>query len=235
MTAELKHKIQFVLAVAIILAGARTAYIFYERHQGARPATQPVLPLNPDFYVTPKKLYPYDLKTAQELAGQPVWVKLGYAVTYLPYNPTTNHADFAHPAGTFLPLEKLQVLKVVINAAPGTSDRQLMAVFAKSGKTYAFSVGNISGYQYHFNGNDMLFMEDPRQLYRHWPAEVWQAIDEHEVKVGMNELQAGMALGLGIPQTTGDFGNRTLNYPNGRHPFTVTFQGGKTVDIKGGM
>ncbi len=234
MTAELKQKIQLILAAAIILAGVRTAYIFYERYQEARPAMHPALPLDPDFYVNPKKLYPYDLKTAQDLTKQPVWVRLGYAAVYFPYNAATHHADFAHPAGKFLPLEKLQVEKVVADVAPGVSERQLMAVFTKGGKAYSFSVGNITNGQYHFYGNDMLFIEDPHQLYHHWSHEVWQAIDQHQIKLGMNELQASMAIGLGIPQTPGNFGNRTLNYPNDGHPFTVTFEGGKAVDIKSG-
>ena len=39
---------------------------------------------NADYYVTPKKLYPYDLKSAQQLTQQPVWMKEGYRYTYYP-------------------------------------------------------------------------------------------------------------------------------------------------------
>jgi hypothetical protein len=238
MTGELRAKIQVVLLVALVIAATRTAYILHQRYEDAHPSAKGEIsigkPLDPDYYVTPRKLYPYDLKSAQELAKQPAWVRLGYAAVYFPYNPATHHADFGHPAGKFQPLEKLQVEKVVTDVAPGVSERQLMAVFTKAGSAYAFSVGNVSNHQYHFYGTDMLFIEDPHQLYRHWPSEVWQAIDQHQVKVGMNELQASMAIGLGIPQTPGDFGNRILNYPNDGHPVTVTFQGGKVVDVKSG-
>src|SRR5579885_1808942 len=120
MTAELKTRIQIVLAIGLLAVGGRTAYIFYQRHQDALQETKnkAVAALNPDFYVTPKKLYPYDLKTAQELTKQPVWIKVGYAITYFPYNTGAHHTDFAHPAGKFLPIERLQVQRVAIDVAP---------------------------------------------------------------------------------------------------------------------
>jgi hypothetical protein len=235
MTAEVKQKIQLVLALAIVVAGIRTAYILYERHQErAQPAEKQAAPLDPDYYVTPKNLYPYDLKSAQALTIQPVWVKVGYAVTYFPYDETTHHAAFTHPAGTFLPIEKLQVRRVVTDTAPGADDRQVMAIFEKNGRTYAFAVGSVAGDTFYFIVNDLLFFQDPHLLYNHWPAEFWQAIDTHQIIPGMNELQASMALGLGIPRDNGDPGSRTLKYPNGGHPMTVRFAGGKAVEINSG-
>jgi len=155
MTADLRQKIQWLLAAAIVLASARTAWIFYQRHQEAvQPVKQPA-PLNPDYYVTPKKLYPYDLKSAQELSRQPVWVQVGYAIDYVPYSAATHTADFSHPAGTFLPLEKLQIEEVAIDSG------QLIAVFTKDGKPYAFSIGFLREGQYQFRVNDLLFFQDP--------------------------------------------------------------------------
>jgi hypothetical protein len=234
MTAESKQKIQFLLVVAILLAGARTAYIFYERHEEQTQQTRKQTPpLDPDYFVTPKKLYPYDLKSAQELTKQPVWVKVGYAVTYFPYDTSAHHADFAHPSGRFLPIEKLQVQRVVTDVPPGGEDRQVMAVFEKNGRNYAFSVGRVTRGNYYFIMNDLLFIQDPHQLYDHWSPEIWQAIDAHQIKAGMNELQAVMAIGMGIPQGSGNFGSRTLQYSNGGHPLTVRFEGGKAVEIDG--
>ena len=236
MVSEFKQRIQLVLGLAIIVAGIRTAYILYERHEDqSQRGTISIRPsLDPDYYVTAKKLYPYDLKTAQELTKQPVWVKVGYAVAYLPYDSATHHADFAHPAGLFLPIEKLHVRKVVSDTAPGVDDRQVMALFEKNGRTYAFAVGSVTGDTYHFIMNDLLFIQDPHELYDHWPPEIWQAIDAHQMKPGMNEFQAAMALGIGIPQDAGDSGSRTLKYPNGGHALTVRFAGGKAVEISSG-
>jgi len=76
---DVKQKIQIALALAIAVAAVRTAYVLYERHAEGKQETQPAAaapPLNPDYYVVPKKLYPYDLKSARELTKQPVWVKV---------------------------------------------------------------------------------------------------------------------------------------------------------------
>jgi hypothetical protein len=239
LTNELKTRIQVVLAIGLVFAGARTAYIFYERHQDALRETrkEAAAALNPDFYVTPKKLYPYDLKTAQELTKQPVWIKVGYGISYFPYNIGAHHTDFSQEAGKFLPIEKIQVKKVVLDVAPDADERQVMAVFSKDGKNYAFPIGRMSNDTYHFIVNDLVFIEDPHELYKHWPPDVWKAIDAHQVLPGMNELQATMAVGIGLspgPGASGNYGSRTLNYPNGGQSLSVRYEDGKAVEIKQG-
>jgi len=47
-------------------------------------------------------------------------------------------------------------------------------------------------------------------------------------------LQANFAIGVGIPQGSGDYGSRTLHYPNGGKPLTITFENDKAVAIKPG-
>ena len=87
MTPEAKQKIQLVLAVAIAVVGIRAGYIVYERYsERARraEASRKAAPLNPDDYVVPKKLYPYDLKSAKQLTQQPVWVREGYRSPTIP-------------------------------------------------------------------------------------------------------------------------------------------------------
>ena len=59
MTSEAKRKIQLVLAVVIAAAALRAGYVVYERHATTAKETRPQAPpLNPDYYVVPKKLYP---------------------------------------------------------------------------------------------------------------------------------------------------------------------------------
>jgi hypothetical protein len=229
---ELRQRLQLVMVVAILVSGTRLAYILYQRHESQVDQAKNQPPLNPDYYVTPKKLYPYDLKSVRQLTEQPVWVKVGYALTYYFYDPARHHADFSREAGKLLPLEKLQIKDVVADDTPQSpGEKQVMAVFEKDGRTYAFSIGSITGIDYKFYVNDMLFIEDPRDLYRHWPAEVWDAIDKHQVKPGMSELQAQFAIGLGIPEKTGGAGNRTVNYPNGGNPLSITYRDDKAVKI----
>jgi hypothetical protein len=80
----------------------------------------------------------------------------------------------------------------------------------------------------------MLFIQDPRELYKHWSLEVWKAIDCHEVKPGMNELQADFAIGMGMPDHSSDPSIRTLHYPNGGRPLVIVFRDGKASEITPG-
>jgi hypothetical protein len=236
ISSELKQRLQLVMIVAILVSGSRLAYILYERHESRiEQARKHPPPLNPDYYVTPKKLYPYDLKSARQLTQQPAWVKVGYAYTYYPCDPARHHVDFSREAGKLLPIEKLQIKDLISAEAPESSgEQQVMAVFEKDGKTYAFSIGSIKDGAYKFYSNDMLFIEDPHDLYKHWPANIWDAIDKHQVNPGMSELQADFAIGLGIPDKSGEPGNRTVNYPNGGNPLSVTYHNDKAAEIKTG-
>ena len=234
MSPELKHRIQLVLAFALLVAGIRVVYVFYSRRSGKVETEQKAAPpLNADYYVIPKKLYPYDLKSAKQLTQQPVWVKEGYRYTFYPYDPATHHADFGHEAGTLLPIERLDIKDVTTDVSPGSSDqRQVIAVFEKAGKSYAFPIGSVQGGNYQIYSDEMLFIQDPHELYKHWLPETWDAIEKHEVKPGMNEFQVAFAVGMGIPESSSDPSVKTVKYPNGGHPVSVTFRNGQAAEIQ---
>src|SRR6202008_1803281 len=143
MSPELKHRIQLVLVFAMLVAGIRVVYVFYSRRSGKVETEQKAAPpLNADYYVSPKKLYPYDLKSAKQLTQQPVWAKEGYKYTYYRYDPASKKVDFAHDAGLLLPIEQLAIKDIVTAMPPGAGQRkQVMAVFQKDGKTYAVPIG----------------------------------------------------------------------------------------------
>jgi hypothetical protein len=235
---ETKQKIQLVLALAILIAAARTGYVFYERHvetiEAKRAATAPAL--DPDAYVTPKKLYPYDLKSAKDLTRQPVWVKVGNWYAYYPYNPATRHADFAHAAGRLLPIQKLHITDVVSDKAPESgTGRQILAVFEQDGKHYAVQIGTLEDTEYKFFSDSMFFIEDPHVLYQHWPPDIWDAVEQHRIKPGMNELQADFAVGVGTPDRQDDPAWKTVHYPNGGKPLTVIYHNGRATEVKEGQ
>jgi hypothetical protein len=237
MNPELQKTLQIFLLAAIVLAAGRTAYILYQRRETAQEEAKPrqETSLNADYYVTPKKLHPFDLKSARQLTAQPVWVRLGYQLTYYPYSAERRQADFAHEAGTLPPLQKLAIQDVVTGVsplAPGT--RQVLARFTLEGKDFAAPIGAEQNGVFRIYSDNIFFIEDPHDLYKHWPAGVWQKIDAHEVQPGMSELQAAFAIGMGIQQGPGDYGSRTLRYLNGGKPLTITFENDRAVAIKPG-
>jgi hypothetical protein len=238
MSEDAKKRIQIALAVVVVMVGVRAGYILYRRHQDnlasqrAAQAKQAGYS-NADYYVTPKKLHPFDLKSAQELTRQPVWVKEGYRYTYYRYVPVVKSVDFAHEEGLLGPLERLEIRDVMAVAAPG-GRKQVVATFEKDGHSFAVPVGFETEGQYKFYSDEMFFVEDPHELYKHWPAEVWQAVERHEVKPGMNEMQADFAIGMGVPDAGASSAEKTVRYPNGGKPLVVIYRGGKAEEIKAG-
>ncbi|MGB6387111.1 MAG: hypothetical protein WBD25_07010 [Terriglobales bacterium] len=234
---EFQKKLQLFLLVAIVVAGGRAAYTVYERHEAMKEEAQPKqeTALKADYYVTPKKLRPYDLKSARQLTEQPVWVRVGYQLTYYPYDRERHKTDFGHEAGTLPPLQKLAIQDVVMDISPqAPGNKQVMAVFSLDGKGYAVPIGAEKGSDFKIYSDNIFFIEDPHDLYKHWPADVWQKIDAHEVQPGMSELQTSFAIGMGVSEGSGDYGSRTLHYPNGGKPLVITFENDKAVAIKPG-
>jgi hypothetical protein len=238
MTEDAKKKIQVALALAIVIAGARAGYILYQRHEDYVAAQRQVAAknagfANQEYYVTPRKLYPFDLKSAQQLTQQPVWVKEGYRYTYYRYVPVVKSVDFAHDAGLLGPLERLEIKDVFASPAPG-GRRQLVALFDKDGHNFAVPIGFETDGQYKIYSDEMFYVEDPHGLYKFWPADVWQSIAQHEVKPGMDELQADFAIGMGVPDAGASSSDKTVHYPNGGKPLVVSFSGGKATEVKAG-
>jgi hypothetical protein len=242
-------RIQIILLVFVALVGIRIFLIYRERNAPA-PAPKQAAP-NPNFsaddYVVPTQVHAYDLKSSKEaIDGKTVWVKAGNQVYFYPY--ASGRVDFKHPAGLLPPLDKLQITNVIQATSPNTKaeeiapgvrvrEEQVLAVFHRPDdkNTYAAPVGGNRGGDYTLYLNDVFYFDDPHELYKHWPADVWSAITEHQAKQGMNELQVAMAIGVGIPQGSGgEYGNRTLEYDNNGHPMKVTFEHNHATSVQNG-
>lgn len=243
MDEDWRKRIRIILIIGIVLVAARTAYIFYQRHQPLPQQKQETYSSNLDDYVTPPKIFPYDLKSAKkELDGKTVWVRAGNAVPYYRYNPASHEASLAHQAGLLPPMEKLQVKDVILQKMPvalkagqvAVVQKQVLAVVDGPGEKgmVAAPIGAAVGDDFNFTANDVFFFADPHQLYKHWPPDIWNAIDQHQAKVGMNELQAGFALGTSANVTSGDYGNRTVEYTNNGNPVKVTFEKNRAVSVE---
>ncbi|MGE5322667.1 MAG: hypothetical protein ACM3SW_07390 [Actinomycetota bacterium] len=243
MDADWRKRLQIILIIGVVLVAARTAYIFYERRQPVPQQPAETYSTNLDDYVTPPKVFPYDLKSAKkELDGKTVWVRAGNAVPYYHYNPASHEASLAHHAGLLPPLEKLQIKDVILQKMPvalkagqvAVVQKQVLAVVDMPGGkgTFAAPIGTAIGDDFNFTANDVLFFADPHQLYKHWPPDIWGAIDQHQAKVGMNELQAGFALGTSANVTSGGYGNRTIEYTNNGNPVKVAFEKNRAVSVE---
>ena len=241
MMAEIRKRIQLVLLFALAAATLRAGYIFYERHQDQlaleqKKRAEAIGYTNADYYVNPKKLYPYDLTSAKQLTEQPVWVKEGYRYTYFAYQPATRHVDFGHDAGLLGPIEKLAVTDVVVasNTVSGQA-KQIVAVFQNEGKPCAVPIGYQSANgEYKIYSDEMFYIQDPRDLYKHWPPYVWQAVEQHQVKPGMNEMQADFAIGMGVPDAGDTSYEKIVRYPNGGKPLVIVYHDGRAAEIKPG-
>src|SRR6202022_1727343 len=145
------------------VAAVRAGYVLYVRHEEnvaakKEQAAKSAGYANADYYVSPKKLYPYDLKSAKQLTQQPVWVKEGYRYTYYPYDSTRRRTDFSHEAGLLLPIQRLEIKDVVTDAIPRSADqRQVMALFEQQGKTYTLPIGSLQGGNYHIYSDEIFY------------------------------------------------------------------------------
>lgn len=241
MTSRQK-RIQLILAVILVITALRVAFIFYER---SRPVETRKLPertssyrITDDDYVHPPKVFPYDLKSAkQELSGKIVWVRAGNQLPYYGYSTATRHLAMDHKSGLLAPLEKIEIKDFVLQNGPKSpQQRQVVAIFNKVGEAvqYGTHAGLEEQGRYTFYVNDAFFLQDPHELYKHWPAGIWDAIDHHQVKLGMNELQAGFAVGTSAMAGSGDYGNRIMEYTNAGNPVTITFSDNQATKVEQG-
>ena len=227
-----------LFGLTVIISGLAAC----SRPQGGTPNANPnqaSSSIDADNYVTPRKIYPYDLKSAEkELVGKSVWVRPGAARAFYRYGATG--ADTNHKTGVLPTLGQLDVKGVVVQtvAVPIGPNvrirrRQLLLVFTAPWQAgqYAIPIANENGDSYTFNVNEQFFFEDPHKLYAHWPPQIWAAVDRHEATQGMNELQVSFALGAETASSGGPYGNRWARYSTSGGATKVVFKNDKAVEV----
>ena len=164
MDADLKKKLQISLLVFVVIAGIRVGFIFYARRDtgGGPKKPETTYSSNMDDYVTPHKIFPYNVESAKkELVGKPMWVKTGNVLPYYPYDAAAHTVNFKRQAGLLPPVAKLQVKDVVLaaryrrrlkSARSRLSRSKIMAVFEKAGEpgTFAAAIGSNTSDDYTF-------------------------------------------------------------------------------------
>ncbi len=229
-----------ITLLLLLIFGIRIYLLWRERN--APMAVAPKVAerqLTADDVVLPRKLYIDDLKSAKVLVGKTVWIQSGFTLDYYPY--AAHRVEFAHSAGVLPSVAALQIQDIITEKAPANlatrvplGDKQVFAIFKLSNgsKEYATAVGYLQGSDSKYYCDDIFYYDDPHVMYKHWPADVWQAVDAHQPKPGMSELQTAMALGMIQQSDSSDIGNRTVDYDAGGKKWAVTFQNDKATTVK---
>jgi hypothetical protein len=163
----------------------------------------------------------------------------GYAMPYYAY--TGGHVNWTRQIGLLPPAQRLNVTKAIKAAAPATvsnkvphGDHQALLLFTLPGDSneYAVAVGAMQGQQEQYFDDILFFYDDPHTIYSHWPKDTWAAIDAHQPRQGMNELQMSLALGMNITVNGQDKGNRTVTYDVNGKKTAVIFSKDKATTIQ---
>ena len=231
----------FVIPTAIMLVIA-SIYMFtiWKKRQNPGVVGQPEQKVTMDDVAVVRMEFPAHFDDLKDLEGKSVWMKNGFTMPYFPY--TDGKVDFKKRAGVIPPLQKLDIKKAVKAAVPADVDdgishgaRQALLVFtlADGKQEYATPVGAMDGKEEQYYDDLLFFYDDPHTIYSHWPKDVWAAIDAHQAKQGMNELETRLALGQKIqtdnPQTEG---NRMVTYDADGKKWTVTFRDDKATQSR---
>jgi hypothetical protein len=236
-------KLAIGVTVAMILAaGCEFLYIHHERSSpGNVAAPAEYGKVDPDELVFLKKERPTSMADLKDLYGKTVWVSAAGQMEYYPY--AAHHADYGKPVGTLLGAEPLVIEDAFEQVAPKSAtfrvaggDRQVLLAFtmpksADPAKEYAVAVGYQQGKEFTFYTDDIFFYDDPHKLYDYWGPKVWQAIDSHQVILGMKERQVQLSLGQVSQNSSQDYGNRIVVYANVGHPISVTYEDNKVTEF----
>lgn len=189
--------------------------------------------------------FPSHFDDLKDEEGKSLWMKNGYTMPYFPY--AGGKVDFKKRVGVIPPLQKLEIKKAIKVAVPADVDdgishgtRQAMYVFTfptnKNDKQeYATPVGAMEGTEEQYYSDLLFFYDDPHAIYAHWPSDIWAAVEAHQAKPGMSELQTRLSLGQKIqtdnPRTEG---NRTVTYDLDGKKWTVTFVNDRATKVQNG-
>lgn len=231
-------------ALTLIIAGI---YMFSVWKKRQNPGVQQVQEqkLTPDDVAVVKMQFPSHFDDLKDEEGKSLWMKNGNTMPYFPY--AGGKVDFKKRIGVIPPLQKLEIKKAIKVAVPADIDdgishgtRQAMYVFTlpddKNAKQeYATPVGAMEGTEEQYYSDLLYFYDDPHSIYTHWPTDVWTAVEAHQAKPGMNELQTRLSLGQKI-QTDNprEEGNRTVTYDLNGKKWTVTFVHDRATKVQNG-
>jgi hypothetical protein len=206
MTDPTRRWIQTALAIALAIVSVRTAWILYSRQAMSPARPTPHAFVNADAYVYPPRAYLSDFASALKLKGTTVWVRDGYRYADFPFDPVHGRTVSSRERHLLAPIKQLTIAEVTREPSRKAGLDEVNIVFqdeTASPPLRSASIGACQRDSCRFYFDEMFFLKDPRQLYAHWDAATWQAIERHEVREGMTEAQISFALGYGLVVSDG--------------------------------
>jgi hypothetical protein len=227
-------------SVVLVLAiGGELVYLHHERNKPAVVKPVEREKIADDDLVFLKQKRQSSMADVKDLKGSTLWVSAGGQLDFYPY---AGHAvAYSKTVGTLLGAEPVAVKDFVEQTAPASAthripggEKQVDMVFTRPGDTkeYAVPVGYRESGQYTFYMDEIFFYDDPHVLYKHWGPEIWKAVDDHTVILGMNERQVELSLGQVSKSGSKDYGNRTVEFANLGKPMAVTFEKNKVMSFR---
>jgi len=235
------QKVLIPTLITLIIGGIYLLIVWKQRQNpGVAGQNQPTQKLTADDVAVVRMEFAQHFEDTQELEGKRVWMKNGYSMPYFPY--AAGRVKFTKPVGLIPSDQRLDVKKIIKTVAPAAvqdniahGTRQAMAVFALPGgkDLFATPIGYLgAGTEEHYFTDLLFYYDDPHTIYSNWPKDEWAAIDAHQIKPGMSELQTRMAIGMKMHVDGETEGDRTVDYDvNGKH-YAVTFVKNHATAIK---
>jgi hypothetical protein len=234
------QRVLIITAVTLVLGGGYLAWVFHQRYQpGFVKQTDQEPALSKDDLAVVKAYFPQHFDDLDRLAGTSAWIKNGYTMSYFPY--VGGKVEFTKKAGLLPPDQRIEIKKTIKAVAPATAHdgiepggMQAFLVFAMpgSGDLYAVAVGVLKGGEEGYFTDMLLYYDDPHTIYSDWGATVWSAIDAHQVKPGMSELETRMAIGSKVHVDGSTEGDRTVTYEVNGKNIVVTYAKNHATEIK---
>jgi len=215
----------------LVVGGIYLYSVFRHRQDpGVVAQKAPEQSLSKDDLVVLREFFPAHYEDLARLEGTTVWMRNGYVMPYYPYSG--ERVVFTKQVGVIPAMQRLEVKKVIKVPVPATLDdtiehgsKQAFVVFELLGGNdqYATPVGAMQGNQEVYFTDLLFYYDDPHTIYDHWPKDVWAAVDAHQVKSGMSELETQMSVGSKMHPDGETVGDRTVTYDQDGKQWTVTF------------
>lgn len=232
-------KIVIPTLVVTIIGSIYLLFVWHGRQDSGVAPKSRYQDVSKDDLVVMKAYFPRYFEDTERIAGTSVWMKNGYVIPYFAYS--NDHVDFTKRIGVVPSLQRLDVKKIVKAALPAgqydgmtSGKQQAFAVFATPGSDglFAVPIGYIDGDKEGYYSDALFFYDDPHTIYDYWPKEFWTAIDAHQVKPGMSELQARLAVGQKMDAHGKEEGERTIVFDQAGKHWTVRFENKRAVSIQ---